>query len=156
MTKQPGRNMPEDWPEQRAIPRGEDKQGRALQQEYIAAFHARGTAAEADLERGGKSYTVDEVLEEMRAMTAARRQEVAEGRSPVKRWLTATEAAELTGLPRPFMSRVFDSGVIQTVVAADEQRRALESHVITWHEQYRAHQQESMQELCRRRDDECS
>lgn len=156
----PQPDMPEDQAELQAIAGGKGKQGRALQQKVIDAFHARGDAARADIERGGKTYSLHEVVEEMRALTAARRRQL-EGESPVggssvKRWLTATEAADLVGVARPFMSRIFDSGVIQIVVDADDQRRALESHVLAWHEQFRAHQRGSMHELSRHGDDEYS
>lgn len=55
-------DTPGDWAEMRAIAG-----------ESIAAFQARGEAAAKDVERGGKTYSVEEVLAELRAMTDARR-----------------------------------------------------------------------------------
>lgn len=125
-----------------------------LQQELIEAFHARGAAAAAHLERGGKCYEVDQVLSEMGAMGARRRRELVEGCSRVERWVTAPEAADLVGVSRPFMDCIFYSGVIQIVIGADNQRRALKSHVLAWHEGFRYRQRELIKELSRRGDDE--
>jgi hypothetical protein len=96
----PQQDTPDDQADTRAIACDEDAQRRALQQKFIAAFHARVTAAAADLECGGKTNTPDEVMDEMRAKTAARRREHLKGCFPVKRWSTATEAADLVGVSR--------------------------------------------------------
>lgn len=41
-----------------------------------ADFYARGEAASQEYQRTGESYSVDEVLAELRTMTAARRQQL--------------------------------------------------------------------------------
>ena len=49
---------------------------RAMTDESVAEFQAREDAAAKDVGRGGQTYTVDEVLDEMRAMSRARRRQL--------------------------------------------------------------------------------
>jgi hypothetical protein len=58
---------------------------QAMQRKEDDAFYARGLVAAKSVDEGGKTYTHDEVMASLRAMTASKRRELTHQTKPQKK-----------------------------------------------------------------------